>query len=308
MQHVSPTKLFLIYFTLPPNCARIKEYHDTFILITKSTEEISMKHLKNKALAAALACVILSVSACAAPAAETKDTPESVIVTDTTEDTSVDDSSESSESSLDNEALPSYEKGSWTGSVYTNKTLGLTFTLPEGWMIADEDNIEKTVGGNEAVGGNEQKDDKKADKKNESPYDFMIVNAETNDNLLLLAEDVSTAMGGSGMTETDYLTTIKTNLISGQQTTYTPGEITTAEIAGQTYSKMEVAVLYNGYISLTQTYYCRKVGDHMLSFIASTKTDASQNTPAEGTENTADTQMPPANTCRYILESMTPAL
>ena len=109
-------------------------------------------------------------------------------------------------------------------------------------MIADEDNIEKTVGGNEAVGGNEQKDDKKADKKNESPYDFMIVNAETNDNLLLLAEDVSTAMGGSGMTETDYLTTIKTNLISGQQTTYTPGEITTAEIAGQTYSKMEVAV------------------------------------------------------------------
>ena len=110
------------------------------------------------------------------------------------------------------------------------------------------------------------------------------------------------------MTETDYLTTIKTNLISGQQTTYTPGEITTAEIAGQTYSKMEVAVLYNGYISLTQTYYCRKVGDHMLSFIASTKTDTSQNTPAKGTENTADTQMPPANTCRYILESMTPAL
>lgn len=271
-----------------------------------------MKHLKNKALMTALACIILSVSACGgAPASETKETPENVTVTDTSEsaDTSANtaaensdassssDTSESSESagSTDSENTAAYKKGSWNGNVYTNSTLGLTFTLPDGWMIADEENIEQTVGGNEAVGGNDKKDNKK-DKKNESPYDFMIVNAQTNANILLLAEDVSTAMGGSGMTENDYLTTIKSNLLSGQQTSYTPGEITTAVIAGETYSKMEVKVLYNGYTSLTQTYYCKKVGSHMLSFIAS---EASAANP-DGT--------PAASVCQPIFDAMTKSL
>lgn len=272
-----------------------------------------MKHLKNKALMTALACIILSVSACGgAPASETKETPENVTVTDMPEsgsDNSADDAgqtvaaSDETQSGSDNlpqsengdENTAAYKKGSWNGNVYTNSTLGLTFTLPDGWMIADEENIEQTVGGNEAVGGNDKKDDKK-DHKNESPYDFMIVDAQTNANILLLAEDVSTAMGGSGMTESDYLTTIKSNLLSGQQTSYTPGEITTAVIAGETYSKMEVAVLYNGYTSLTQTYYCKKVGSHMLSFIAS---EASAANP-DGT--------PAASVCQPIFDAMTKSL
>lgn len=38
---------------------------------------------------------------------------------------------------------PSYKAGTWEGDVYTNETLGMKFTVPEGWERGSEEEAEK---------------------------------------------------------------------------------------------------------------------------------------------------------------------
>ncbi|HIT06334.1 MAG TPA: hypothetical protein IAB53_06790 [Candidatus Scybalocola faecipullorum] len=200
------------------------------------------------------ACLIASLGACQ-NSDNTDANTDTISITET--------SAQASDETQASDTAQEYEKGSWDGNIYTNTGMDLTFTLPDGWMSASDENIAQTVGGNESIGG--------SDTDSSSPYDFMIVNASTNDNILLLAEDVSTAMGGSGMTAENYLESIESNLVSDTQTSYTFGEITDAVIAADSYKKLEVSVYYNG-TSFTQAYYCRREGDQMLTFIATTAT------------------------------------
>lgn len=235
-----------------------------------------MKNFKKLSVCLALSCAVFALTACQDKSPKVpQDQTETVEMTETSPSsyesestgTAAGGGSETSDSEASQSAGTDYVKGTWSDRVYTNTALGLSFTLPDGWISASEENMAQTVGGNESVGGTEDKKEQEAS----SPYDFMIVNSVNNDNILLLAEDVSTAMAGDGMAEDNYLNMVKSNLISSQQTVYTPGEITTAVIAGQEFKKMEVSVLYSGR-TLTQAYYCKKSGNYMLSFIATTAT------------------------------------
>lgn len=229
-----------------------------------------MKKFKKLSVCLALSCTVFALTACQdkTSAEDTQAQTETIENTETSPlSQESENSAETSDSEVSHNDGTDYIKGTWNNNVYTNTTLGLSFTLPEGWMSASEENMEQTIGGNESVGGTNTDNE----QESSSPYDFMIVNSVNNDNILLLAEDVSTAMAGDGMAEDNYLNTVKSNLVSNQQTVYTPGEITTAVIAGQEFKKMEVSVLYSGR-SLTQAYYCKKAGNYMLSFIATTAT------------------------------------
>ena len=129
------------------------------------------------------ACLIASMTACQNHNDAADADTDTISITETSAEAS--DETQNS----DDAAAGAYEKGSWEDDVYTNTSLDLTFTLPDGWMSASDENIAQTVGGNESIG------DSNADSS--SPYDFMIVNASNNDNILLLAEDVSTADGAA---------------------------------------------------------------------------------------------------------------
>ena len=82
--------------------------------------------MKKVIVAILMAAMICSLTACGGNN-KTGDTSSNTSASAEQADASV-----SAEEEAKNE--PQYEAGVWTDNVYTNTSLGMTFTLPEGWQ------------------------------------------------------------------------------------------------------------------------------------------------------------------------------
>ena len=85
------------------------------------------------------ACLIASLGACQ-NSDNTDANTDTISITET--------SAQASDETQASDTAQEYEKGSWDGNIYTNTGMDLTFTLPDGWMSASDENIAQTVGGN----------------------------------------------------------------------------------------------------------------------------------------------------------------
>ena len=156
--------------------------------------------------------------------------------------------------------------GTIEGSVHTSTYTGLTFTAPEGWVYATDEEIATIMG----VGADALKESglnfSEEMLKLKAIYDMVASNTTTGSNIIAMYENLGLTIGGSRMSEEDYLKTLGSQLESAGMG-YKIGEISDVKIAGKDY-KMLTAEM--GDAGVKQSYYVRKMGEKYMScFIVS---------------------------------------
>ncbi len=156
-------------------------------------------------------------------------------------------------------------RGSWENNVYTNTFLGLSYTLPEDWQAATDEEILSMMGlGAELLGKKE--DLEKSLESQQSIYDFYVVNDTTGSNINISFENLSLSIGGILYSEEDYADVVTQQLQSLEGMTYIIGAYEEVTLGDKTFLKVPATVEYSG-ISMEQQYYFHKEGKYMCSII-----------------------------------------
>ncbi len=186
------------------------------------------------------------------------------------------DPSVSAEQSADNEQSageeakdePQYEAGVWTDNVYTNTSLGMTFTLPEGWQIGTEEEMNAVQDKGQEVTGDTQTADAS------EAYDLYIYNPTTGSNIAMMAEDMS--VFGS-VTAQEYVESLSQQLTSyaDQGITYTMNEIGTKTIGNTEFVSLDGIAEYQSN-NIYQCYAVTEMSGKMITMIITGPADQGQ--------------------------------
>lgn len=183
----------------------------------------------------------------------------------TTEETTEAESTEAEESTdaAETSAAGEVSRGIWDGNVYTNTFAGITFTKPESWLVASDEEMENIFNTGLDVVGMDNSEQMKRLLEMKVIADMMVQNPTTNSNLSIQFENLSLAIGGMNMTEDQYLDINREQLIAIPSMNY---EVDTAyydiELSGNTYRAMD-AVLVD--MNMTQYFCVRKEGKYMIA-------------------------------------------
>jgi len=181
-------------------------------------------------------------------------------------------SSESQATSSSSESQPAkssseYEKGTFTDNSFESEYLDLRFTLPDGFVMATEEDIATMMGlGAEMM----DLDSKLVEYANlTTVYEMMATEVASGTNVIVLAEKLSM----SNMTVEQYFTALESQLKAVESIQYEiDNEITTVEIAGNSYKQLTASTVAYGK-PMVQKYMLRKIDDRMIGFIV---TDVSE--------------------------------
>lgn len=179
-----------------------------------------------------------------------------------------DDVKEDDEQEVEQEEIfENYVRGVWTDGVYSNEFTGISFTLPEGWTLAtDEELLSMIDTTNEEFFDEEARENyDKAIEKASIFYDFMIVNLSTGENAIMSIEDLSKNLGTILVTADHYLDVTEEQLDTIEGVEFEVIGRTNVRFANEDYIKMELSV--NDV--MTQEYYVKKYGKYMISFVLS---------------------------------------
>ena len=216
--------------------------------------------MKKRAVAILMAAMICSLTACGGNN-KTGDTSSNTSASAEQADASV-----SAEEEAKNE--PQYEAGVWTDNVYTNTSLGMTFTLPEGWQIGTEEEMNAVQDkGQEVTGDTGSADASEA-------YDLYIYNSSTGSNIAMMAEDMS-AFGD--ITAQEYIESLSQQLSSyaDQGITYTMNEIGTKTIGNTEFVSLDGIAEYQSN-NIYQCYAVTEMGGKMITMIITGPADQGQ--------------------------------
>lgn len=156
-------------------------------------------------------------------------------------------------------------RGSWSDTVYTNTFLGLSYTLPEGWVAASDEEILDIMGLGAEVLGNEEAL-QSALEKQQTVYDFMVQDSATGSNISISFENLSLTIGGSNFSEKDYANAVTSQLKALEELSYVVGDVEEVIIGEKTFWVVPASVEYQG-ISMQQNYYLHKEGNFMCCII-----------------------------------------
>lgn len=181
--------------------------------------------------------------------------------------------SEEAENSADEETESSqkevpYQAGNWDGVTYTNASLGMYFTLPDGWQIGTQEQIDAVESAGQQVTGNT---DNTGDT---STYEMYIYNPNTGSTIAMMTEDLT--MFGD-VTAQQYAETLAGQLMSYQDQgiTYTFNGITDTVIGTTPFvSFAGMAEYQSSYIY--QYYAVTECGGRMITVIATGPAEAGQ--------------------------------
>ena len=122
-----------------------------------------------------------------------------------TDTSAVGETAENADSSASSEDVVAYQAGTWDGVTYTNTSLGMCLTLPDGWQIGTLEHIDAVECAGQQVTGNT---DKMGDT---SRYEFYIYNPNTGSTIAMMTEDLT--MFGE-VTAQEYANTLAGQLMS----------------------------------------------------------------------------------------------
>lgn len=168
------------------------------------------------------------------------------------------------------------ERGTFEGNVYTNKSMGIQVTFPEGCTMYSDEEIQQVVGkGSDIM---EEAYDSKAIEGgiSETIYDVIAVTADQTANIQIIMENTKNT-AGRALTSAEYAKVMTNNLKKAYESAGVDAgdaEITEETLDGLEFSKISISV--NGMI---QEYYAHQVGQYMLVFTityADTAADAVQ--------------------------------
>ena len=158
-----------------------------------------------------------------------------------------------------------YVRGEWVDQVYTNDYLGFSFTLPEGWVSASDEELYSMLdtATEEAMSEDMKEQYDKAVENATSFYDFAIFSSTTGESIILTIEDLSKTVGAILLTEDLYLDALEANLGNVEGFEF---EIVGREDSGLKFDQFRVLNM-NIQDVMTQKYYVLKDGKYMISFV-----------------------------------------
>lgn len=174
----------------------------------------------------------------------------------------------SSEPEVEDEKEEVYEtfvRGEWVDNVYTNDFLGFSFTLPENWTLAsDEELLSMLETATDEMLTEEMKEQyDKAIESAQSFYEFAVFNLTTGESMVLNIEDLSKTVGAILLSEDQFIDALETNFGSVEGVKF---EILNREDVSLSMGKFRVLNI-NVNDVMTQKYYVMKDGKYMISFI-----------------------------------------
>lgn len=213
-----------------------------------------------------IATILLATMICSLTACGGKDKAGANSGTSAVSETAKTDGSVSAEEKKTEE--PQYEAGVWTDNVYTNASLGIKLTLPEGWQIGTEEQMSAVQDKGQEITGDNQSADTSA------TYDLYIYNATTGSNIAMMAEDMSLF---GDVTAQEYVESLATQLGSyaDQGITYHMNAVTTKTIGKTEFVSLDGLAEYQSN-NIYQCYAVAEVGGKMITMIITGPADQGQ--------------------------------
>lgn len=168
-----------------------------------------------------------------------------------------------------------FEPGNIEGDTYTNTSIGIKATVPEGFVLADDATIEALQAASQNVAENVTTEEKAEAAVAAMSYE-MVAMAEDGSSYQIIAEDMTKTTGkvlsasayvkaSAEQVETQYAS------VGITATSTTDGKVS---VAGKDFEVMTVTIEANG-ITGTQKYYAYKAGNYMFSIIITAMSDDS---------------------------------
>ncbi len=143
---------------------------------------------------------------------------------------------------------------------YTNAFAGITFTVPENWVFATEEEKEEIMGaGSEMLFG----DDKKAMleyAKSATVYDMVCSSKVTGESVMVMFENTARYIGGTMLTDDQYIDALVKNIESLETLDYAIGERSDVTVGAQEYRCLYATM--ND--AVQQAYLVRREGKYMI--------------------------------------------
>ena len=155
-------------------------------------------------------------------------------------------------------------RGTITDNTYTNTSLGITLTLPDGWRFYSTSEIASVMNITKEI----LEDPDILDSTDISTFmDFMAVDAKETNNINMSIENLATT-GNQNLSDEELLAMlqeqVQQQLPSAQ---YTFSQSTTVTLGNGQFLKTEAQCTYSG-IRMSQYIYIRKLGNHAVAITA----------------------------------------
>lgn len=158
----------------------------------------------------------------------------------------------------------SFSRGVVTNKQYVSTYLGICFTATEDWVFASDAELSELMGisfdlfGEDVYGTS--KEFAEAIAKQALIYD-MVAAAPDGSNVQIMLENLSVSIGGTSLSEIDYVDILRTQLDSITDLNYKLSDTYTSELAGKTFTVIDAEVADGG---LQQQFWLLRVDKYML--------------------------------------------
>jgi hypothetical protein len=152
-------------------------------------------------------------------------------------------------------------RGTWNDDVYTNEFAGIQFTLPEGWLVATDEEIANIMGMGAEVMGDDAKWAMEAAKQ-ASIYDMMAQDPVKMNNVSIMFQNLSMSVGGTNISEKDYLEILEAQMKGIETLDYTYGDPYETTINGVTFQTLRAETN-----NIAQYYMVHRQDKYMVAVI-----------------------------------------
>lgn len=171
-------------------------------------------------------------------------------------------------------------RGIWEDGVWRSEFTGLSFTLPDGWQVATDEEIAQLMQISLDAMGEQGAALTPEMLEQVSIYDMMAVDPVTNTNVVLGFEKLAAQPLSRMISGEVYLERMKAMLEDVEPGVYTFGEIYQQNVGAGDYAALSGGFEQYGTV-VEQYYYARKIGDYIFFIIATVLGDDTVETVLE---------------------------
>lgn len=154
-------------------------------------------------------------------------------------------------------ATKTYERGVYTENGFDSEFIGFRYTTPEGYYMADEEQLAELMGLSLEVLGDSITEQQKAYTELSTVFEMMVSDPTGACNMNITVENNDAPMG-------KYIEAFKAQIqnVPGMEVTLNEG-MEEATIAGTVYQKLTASVVAYG-VAMNQEYYVAQIGDRKV--------------------------------------------
>jgi hypothetical protein len=160
-------------------------------------------------------------------------------------------------------------RGTWNGNQFTNEKAGVTFNLPEDWVVSTDEEMAAMLGsGTEILANSDLGYSEEEIKKSielTTIYDFIAADSNGASNVMVIYENLKKQSSTRTMNEKKYIEFLSSQ-IEAAGMGYEVGEVSELKIGDINYATLTVTLSMGG-ASLEQVYLVRRQGNYMINIL-----------------------------------------